>query len=122
MSSELISVVIPARNRPDYLERALRSVFEQQAEIPQVVVSDNSTRDLPELELLRRKYPFSYVRQTGNLTMFEHHSACMKLSPTPWAFLLHDDDELYPGAVDVLKPLLADAAPLGAIIGGHEYI
>src|SRR5262245_5386259 len=117
MSSDLISVVIPARDRPDYLERALLSIFERQAEIPQVVVSDNSTRDFPEMERLRRRYPFSYVRQTGNLTMFEHHSACMKLSATPWAFLLHDDDELYPGAVDTLTPLLADAGGLGAIVG-----
>jgi hypothetical protein len=121
-ASALMTVVIPARNRPELLERALRSVFEGQNERPPVIVSDNSAPECPEIEALRSKYPFSYVRQTGQLTMFEHHSACVRLAATPWAFLLHDDDELCPGAVDKVKPLLDEARDLGAVIGGVEYI
>ena len=121
MSSELLTVVIPTRDRPDYLELALRSVVERQEAIPKIIVSDNSTRDLPELEVLRRKYGFSYVRQSGKLSMFDHHNACLRLPSTPWAFLLHDDDELSPNIVQKLESI-AKSSDAGAIVGGIEYI
>ena len=121
MSSELLTVVIPTRDRPDFLELALRSVVERQETIPKIIVSDNSTRDLPELEVLRRKYGFSYVRQSGQLSMFDHHNACLRLPSTPWAFLLHDDDELSPNIVRKLESL-AKSSDAGAIVGGIEYI
>jgi hypothetical protein len=43
VSPELLTIVIPTRDRPELLETCLRSVFENQVSVP-VIVSDNSIR------------------------------------------------------------------------------
>ena len=79
MNSELLTIVILSRDRPEFLEKCLRSVFEDQKVVPNVIVSDNSTRDHIGIKKLRSNYPFTYVRQSGQLSMTEHHNACLEL-------------------------------------------
>lgn len=122
MISKLLTIVIPTRNRPDFLESCLQSVFERQTTIPKVIVSDNSTAQLPGIDILRRKYEFTYIRQSGTLSMTDHHNACLGLPSTPWAFLLHDDDELFPNILEKLDSVLSDTADVGIVIGGIEFI
>ena len=122
MASQLPTIVIPTRNRIDFLELCLRSVFERQDIVPNVVVSDNSSADLRGMETLRSKYPFSYVRQSGKLSMTDHHNACLALASTPWAFLLHDDDELYPNILGKLQSFLSRCDGVGIVVGGIQYI
>jgi hypothetical protein len=122
MPSRLLTIVIPTRDRPDLLELCLRSVFERQEATPQVIVSDNSTKDLPGIGLLRSKYPFFYVRQSGKLSMVEHHNACLELAATPWALLLHDDDELSANIVGRLESFLAKCDDAGLVVGGTQLI
>ena len=122
MISELLTVVIPTRNRPDFLELCLRSVFECQDVVPNVIVSDNSTSDLDAVQSLRKRYGFSYIRQSGKLTMTEHHNACLNMPRTPWAMLLHDDDELYPNALSKLQSFLRECNGAGLVIGGTQHI
>jgi SAM-dependent methyltransferase/glycosyltransferase involved in cell wall biosynthesis len=122
MLSELLTIVIPTRDRPDFLELSLRSVFERQNNIPRVIVSDNSTKDSPAIDFLRSKYPFSYVRQSGKLSMFNHHNACLKMASTRWAILLHDDDELSSNVIDRLESFLAKCDDSGLVVGGTQLI
>ncbi len=122
MDKPLLTIVIPTRNRPDFLELCLRSVFERQDQTPPVIVSDNSTAEMPGLDSLRNRYEFSYIRQSGQLSMTDHHNACLRLPQTPWVLLLHDDDELYPRSLGRVTALLRTAAPVGAIIAGYETI
>jgi hypothetical protein len=122
MPTSLLTIVVPTRDRPDLLELCLRSVFERQEDTPQVIVSDNSTKDLPGIDRLRSKYPFFYVRQSGKLSMVEHHNACLKLASTPWALLLHDDDELRPYIVGKINSFLATCNNAGLVVGGTEFI
>jgi glycosyltransferase involved in cell wall biosynthesis len=121
VSAELLSVLIPTRDRPELLEACLRSVFESQDAI-HVVVSDNSTRDHPEIEQLRARYRFTYVRQSGLLRATDHFNACLKLTPSKWIWMLHDDDELYPGAVARMAARLHEAGDVGLVVGGLHYI
>jgi glycosyltransferase involved in cell wall biosynthesis len=122
MISELLTIIIPTRNRPDFLELCLRSVFESQSIVPHVIVSDNSTSDQPVINILQTKYRFGYVRQSGKLTQVEHFNACLKISPSQWVLLLHDDDELYPDSVKELQPFLERLENAGLAIGGIEHI
>jgi glycosyltransferase involved in cell wall biosynthesis len=122
MSSSLLTIVIPTRNRPDLLELSLRSVYEAQDRVPPVIVSDNSTADREEMTALRSRYPFTYVRQSGTLSMVDHHNACLGLVSTPWALLLHDDDELARNVLTRLEPLLPESGDAGLILGGTEFI
>jgi glycosyltransferase involved in cell wall biosynthesis len=122
MASQLLSIVIPTRDRAELLELSLRSVFEQQDRVPNVIVSDNSTSDIPALQSLQKRYKFSYVRQSGKLNMTEHHNICLQLAPTPWILLLHDDDELYPNILGKLESWLAKCGTAGVAVGGIQYI
>ena len=122
MITRPLTVIIPTRDRPEFLEHCLRSVFENQDSIPPVIVSDNSSFDCTAIDILREKYPFSYVRQSGTMTMTEHHNACMKLSATSWVLLLHDDDELYPNVVGRLESFSSKCGDSGLIVGGMQRI
>jgi SAM-dependent methyltransferase/glycosyltransferase involved in cell wall biosynthesis len=122
MISELLTIVIPTRNRPDYLESCLRSVFDCQEAVPNVIVSDNSTSDLGAVQTLRKRYGFSYIRQSGKLSMTDHHNACLNVPQTPWALLLHDDDELSPNILAGLETFLVKCDHAGLIVGGTQCI
>jgi hypothetical protein len=122
MNSELLTVVILSRDRPEFLEKCLRSVFEKQTVAPNVIVSDNSSQDHVAIKRLRSAYPFTYVRQSGHLSMTEHHNACLMLPSTPWLWLVHDDDELYPESVSKVNAFLAECKDAEMVVGGVEYI
>jgi hypothetical protein len=116
------TIVIPTRDRPQLLELCLRSVFERQTKIPNVIVSDNSVSAQPAVDVLRRKYGFGYVRQSGKMTMTDHFNACLRLPSTSWIMLLHDDDELYPESLAKVESLLGNANDVGMVVGGVQYI
>ena len=122
MSDDALTIVIPTRDRTDLLELSLRSVFKNQDSVPPVIVSDNSTREHPEMETLQQRYPFEYVRQNGELSATGHHNACLKLAASRWVWLLHDDDEIAPGAIAAVESLVRDYDDVGIVVGGVEDI
>jgi hypothetical protein len=117
-----LTIVIPTRDRVDWLAFCLRSVFEfQQITVP-VIVSDNSASQKSEMAVLTRKYGFTYVRQSGMMSMTEHLNACFGLVSTPWMILLHDDDELCPNVLGKIGAFLAECGEVGIVVGGFQYI
>ena len=121
VSADLLSIVIPTRDRPEFLKACLRSVYESQSQID-VIVSDNSTRHHPEIEQLRTRYGFSYVRQSGKLSATDHLNACLELASSKWIWMLHDDDELYPGGVAKMAVRLSGAENAGVVVAGLHYV
>jgi hypothetical protein len=122
MSSSVLTIVVMTRDRVELLKKALLSVFEHQLKVPPVIVSNNSTREYPEMEELQRQYGFSHIRQSGRLTATEHHNACLRLATTRWVWILHDDDELCPGAVEGVNACLKDCEDVGIVVGGVNDI
>jgi glycosyl transferase family 2 len=122
MRDDLLTIVTPTRDRPDLLARCLRSVFEAQPCPPPVIVSDNSTREHPAIEALRERYGFTYVRQSGHLPIVEHQNACLRMPASRWVLLLHDDDELCPGSIEVLVNFLAERPAAGIVMAGTQAI
>ena len=122
MNSELLTIVIPTRDRPDFLELCLQSVFECQTAVPPVIVSDNSTSERTAIRALQRKYGFHYVRQCGELSMTEHWNACLELPSTRWIWLIHDDDQLCPESVAKLQSFLVKCEDVAIVVAGLEYI
>ena len=120
--SELLTIVIPTRDRADLLEMCLRSVFEKQTVRPRVIVSDNSTNEIAKMSHLRSRYSFEYVRRSGRLSMTDHHNSCLSLARTRWALLLHDDDELYPYTLEKFDMFLVNCANVGLVVGGFQRI
>jgi SAM-dependent methyltransferase len=54
--------------------------------------------------------------------MTEHHNACLRLAKTPWVFLLHDDDELYPYSLDKVQLFLSRRPHVGIVVAGIQRI
>ena len=122
MNSQLLTVVIPTRDRPEWLSCCLQSVFEGQNSTVPVIVSDNSASEHPAMNELKGRYDFCYIRQSGKMSQTEHLNACLNLPPSKWMMLLHDDDELCPNALATIQAFLAGCVDVGIVIGGFQYI
>ena len=122
MAVDLLTIVIPTRDRPDLLDFCLQSIFERQSCRIPVIVSDNSVGTNPAHDLLRRRYPVEYHRQSGALGIVEHQNACLRMPSTRWVILLHDDDELCAGALAPLTEFLAECRDVGIVLGGTQTI
>lgn len=121
VSPDLLTIVIPTRDRLDLLEQCLRSVFEFQVSVP-VILSDNSTKDHPGIAALRARYDFMYVRQSGELRATDHFNACLKLPSSKWIWMVHDDDELCPGSIAKMASFLIQTEDAGIVVGGVRHI
>ena len=102
----LLTIAIPAYNRPLWFERALRSILktcpEDQKAI-EIIVSDDSTivecktlydRLIPQWQGLSQ-----YQANHPSLGMAGNWNACIHLSRGKYLLILHDDDYLEPNAV-----------------------
>lgn len=105
----LLSVCIPTYNRPELLERALRSVTDAPAPASgavEIIVSDNSTdgrsEDLCTGLLASWDGPARYVLNRPGVGAVPNFNCCLDLATGRWVLLLHDDDYLTEG----VEPLL----------------
>jgi glycosyltransferase involved in cell wall biosynthesis len=89
-----VSVVIPTRDRPDWVRRSVSSALAQEdLELEIVVVDDGSTTpiDLPDDERLR------IVRHERPLGVARARNAGLASAGTEWVAFLDDDDWWAPG-------------------------
>lgn len=92
----LISICIPAYERPVYLQRLLDSISKQVFRDFEVIITDDSTSDAVE-ELLfssHYKFPISYQRNARALGTPQNWMEGIKLATGHWIKIMHDDDWL----------------------------
>jgi glycosyltransferase involved in cell wall biosynthesis len=126
----LLSVCIPTYERPDMLERALRSVVATStagADLVEILVSDNSSTD--ESETVSRKLldgwpgPTRYHRNVPNVGMVGNFNRCVELSTGDWVLILHDDDYLLPdGLAHVIAGIARAEHTERAILFGARVV
>ncbi|HUG83677.1 MAG TPA: glycosyltransferase family 2 protein, partial [Euzebya sp.] len=111
-SPPVLSVCIPTYNRPDMLERALRSVTDgprPPAGEVEIVVSDNSTdersRHLSTSLLGGWDGPTQYVLNRPGVGAEPNFNRCLELATGTWVLILHDDDYLLRGVEPLLKAI-----------------
>lgn len=104
----LVTIAIPAYQRPDLLERALRSAFAQAGLAPSelievLVVEDppaagptQASADIERLCGAVGDERFRYQRNAANLGL-DNWNRCLREARGRWIVLLHDDDWLAPG-------------------------
>jgi glycosyltransferase involved in cell wall biosynthesis len=101
----LVSICIPTRNRPELLRQALESCFVQSYRPLEIVIGDDSEGSETQalVEAFRgRNVPIVHRRnqppqgQAGNVNELFRSARGARL------VLLHDDDLLLPGAVEIL--------------------
>lgn len=94
MDRPLVSVVIPAYNRPGTLKIALESVLSQSYPAIEVVICDDSSNDdVKEMvQPYLKKHPFiTYVKNEQNLFLKNWHK-CFDLAKGEYINYLMDDD------------------------------
>jgi glycosyltransferase involved in cell wall biosynthesis len=114
---------MPTRNRPELLERALRSVLgalEPVATQVEVAVSDGSDDDASGaiVHRLLTGWPggLRYVRNRPPLLLVENMNRAVEISTGQWIMQLDDDDYLLPGAGEAMLEAIRRAGPDEAVL------
>ncbi|HEY1791696.1 MAG TPA: glycosyltransferase family 2 protein [Opitutaceae bacterium] len=108
----VVSVVIPAFNRPGLLAQALASIAAQTTHLPvEVIVSDDmgleATRDVVARYGDRG---YLYTRNPEPRGAVANWNRCLRLATSDYVTLLHEDDALYPWFLETALPHLGDGA------------
>jgi glycosyltransferase involved in cell wall biosynthesis len=100
----MLSIVIPTRNRLALLKEALASTQHPWPWPVEFVVSQNDNSDTSALQ---QTFPaFRFHRWERSMGMAEHWNEALKLASMPFALLLCDDDLLIPeGVIKALEEL-----------------
>jgi glycosyltransferase involved in cell wall biosynthesis len=105
MNTKLI-VVILSRNRINFIDDALQSVFNQTDCNFELFISDNSTNDYVS-DYVSKNYPeINLIRRSGMLTAFEHYNLLLNSFNDGWLHVLHDDDILGPSFIEEINILI----------------
>lgn len=92
----LISILIPAYERPDYLKRSLDEIARQRFRDFEVIVTDDSATDSIEKLLSNSSYsfPLKYRKNSPPCGTPLNWTSGMDLASGDWIKILHDDDWL----------------------------
>lgn len=90
----LVSICIPAYERPIYLKRLLDSIAKQAFKDFEVIITDDSSSDTVEEFLFGSNYKFalSYQRNQRPLGTPRNWMEGIKLASGQWIKIMHDDD------------------------------
>ena len=100
----LLSVLLPTRDRLEYLRYAVESVRRQDVGDWEIVVSDNdSSDDVVGYVAGLRDERIRYVRTDGFVPVTENWNNALRHSRGEYVVMLGDDDALLPGYCSALK-------------------
>lgn len=110
----LLSIMIPTYNRPEYLERAVKSAIDQKTGFEfEVCVIDNGTVSDGADQVLHLVQEIgsprvSLYRNRANIGMFGNWNRCIELASAERVSILNDDDLLAPDFVDRMLVAMQD--------------
>ena len=118
-----LSIVIPTRNRPDYLKYALESAIHQDSESFEIIVSDNSTDRKSELVVKRlESNRIAYYRTGGHLSMSKNWEFAVSKAKGLFVCIIGDDDAVMPFFVSRVIALHEKFEPDVICWKKHVYI
>jgi glycosyltransferase involved in cell wall biosynthesis len=118
----LATIVIPTRDRPHLLERAVRSALAQTVEDVQVVVVDDASAEPVRLGLEDPR--LLVVRNHRPLGASAARNAGLRAAEGAWVTFTDDDDELLPGMVQTSLEAAERSTLPGpvAVLSAHEVV
>ncbi len=123
MNPPLVSICTPTYNRPDFLERALRSCLAQTFQDFEIVVTDNSANDLSEKVIRRLNDPrIRYFRNDKNLGPCGNTNRATALAEGQYIKFLMDDDLLKPRCLEKMVEALEKNPTAGVAMAPMEII
>lgn len=111
-AAPLVSVVIPAFNRPHLLKQALSSIAAQTLRVPlEVIVCDDGALEETRRVVEQFDNPlFRYLRNPAKLGAVGNWNRCLDEASGRWVMILHEDDMLYPWFLEFTLPRLEAGA------------
>jgi glycosyltransferase involved in cell wall biosynthesis len=107
-AAPLITIAVPAYNRPSLLAETLASIASQTVRVPlEVIVSDDMR--LPATRAVARRFAGESFRYSANpvtLGAVGNWNRCLSLARGKWVMVLHEDDTLYPWYLKSVLPHL----------------
>jgi glycosyltransferase involved in cell wall biosynthesis len=107
----LITIAVPAYNRPDMLAETLASIAAQTARVPlEVIVCDDGR--MPRTRAVFERFRGEGYRYHANpvtLGAVANWNQCLRLARGKFVMVLHEDDILYPWYLETVLPHLEDA-------------
>ncbi len=103
--SKILSILIPTKNRKEYLLRCIDEVLGACSNNVQVVVQDNS--DIPwknsEIESYKEYANFEYYYEPGEISFVDNFSKALDKAKGEFVSFIGDDDGVLPGIENVAK-------------------
>jgi hypothetical protein len=107
VASARITVVIPTRQRHEVLEKALRTVVEQDYGDLEIIVSDNFSSDATaDVVRASRDERIRYLNTGRRLSMAHNWEFALSHVKEGWVTVMGDDDGLLPGSVRRLAEIV----------------
>jgi glycosyltransferase involved in cell wall biosynthesis len=92
---DILTIAIPVYERDKFFRTALESAIFQTMQV-RIIVVDNASKSF-DFQKVIEEYPaasVTYHRNPVNLGYHGNMNQCIKLCPTPYVLILHDDDVL----------------------------
>ncbi len=103
-----LSIIIPTYKRPELLKRCLMSVVKERGDFEIFVIDDASNDTTEEVVRSLNDERIVYLLQDKNRGVNAARNRAIGLSKSEWVFCLDDDDELLPGAIDLISKRLSE--------------
>ncbi len=92
---EILTIAMPVYERTNFFKEALESALRQTPPVNVIVLDNASTKtDFKALIEAYGSPRITYRRNPTNLGVHANWNLCIKLCPTPYVLILHDDDVL----------------------------
>jgi glycosyltransferase involved in cell wall biosynthesis len=109
----LVSILISAYNRPNFVEIALNSALQQTYKNIEIIICDDSTDDKVQniVRLYLQKYSnIRYYNNGGPMGRYgaENSNKCLNLAMGKYINYLNDDDVFYPRKIEEMAKYLKD--------------
>ncbi|ABW30721.1 glycosyltransferase [Acaryochloris marina] len=129
MSIPILSICIPAYNRPQWFSRALFSILStpetQQSQV-EIVISDDSTIDkcghITHELLSDWQGPWQYQANSPSLGMAKNWNRCVQMATGEYVLILHDDDYLETGAIATILETIQANPQRSAFLFGVNVV
>jgi glycosyltransferase involved in cell wall biosynthesis len=114
MGQPLVSILIPAYNKPQFLKIALESVLSQSYSNLEIIICDDSSNDGVQkmITAYLAKYPqIQYFNNGGPMGQYgiKNGSKCLQICTGEYVNFLMDDDVFYPTKIEkMIKYLKGD--------------
>ncbi len=123
LNASLVSICTPTYNRPELLERTLRSCLAQTFQDFEIIVTDNSTNDLSAQMIERlNDSRIRYFKNEKNLGPVGNTSRAVSLAKGKYIKILMDDDLIKPECLEKMVEALEKNPAAGVAMAPMEII